>query len=284
MNFQQRKVQCLSPGGLHDMNYYQWGAPDNPRVLICVHGLTRNGRDFDWLAERLAAHYRVICPDVVGRGLSSHLHDPAGYVIAQYVADMVTLIARLQVEQVDWLGTSMGGLIGMALAAQQGTPVRRLILNDIGPFLDAAALRRIAAYVGADPAWPSFAAAQAAIEVISAPFGDLTPAQWQALTASSIQQQADGQWRFRYDPRIAEPFKAELSDEGVDLWPLYATIRCPTLAVRGECSDLLSRSTWQRMATCGPCAQLVEIPAVGHAPMFHNAAQIAVVENFLLNS
>ena len=152
MNFQQCKVQCLSPGGLHDMNYYQWGAPDNPRVLICVHGLTRNGRDFDWLAERLAAHYRVICPDVVGRGLSSHLHDPAGYVIAQYVADMVTLIARLQVEQVDWLGTSMGGLIGMALAAQQGTPVRRLILNDIGPFLDAAALRRIAAYVGADPA------------------------------------------------------------------------------------------------------------------------------------
>ena len=142
----------------------------------------------------------------------------------------------------------------------------------------------IAAYVGADPVWPSFAAAQAAIEVISAPFGDLTPAQWQALTASSIQQQADGQWRFRYDPRIAEPFKAELSAEGIDLWPLYATIRCPTLAVRGECSDLLSRATWQRMATCGPCAQLVEIPAVGHAPMFHNAAQIAVVENFLLNS
>ncbi len=171
MNFQQYRVQCLSPSGLHDMNYYQWGAPDNPRVLVCVHGLTRNGRDFDELAQHLAAHYRVICPDVVGRGLSAYLRDPAGYAVPQYVADMVTLIARLNVASIDWLGTSMGGLIGMALAAQPQTPIRRLILNDVGPYLDSAALQRIAAYVGADPAWPSFAAAQAEIERISAPFG-----------------------------------------------------------------------------------------------------------------
>ncbi len=284
MNFQQHKVQCLSPCGLHHMNYYQWGAPDNPRVLVCVHGLTRNGRDFDWLAQRLAAHYRVICPDVVGRGLSDHLRDPAGYTVPQYVADMVTLIARLQVETVDWLGTSMGGLIGMGLAAQPQTPIRRLILNDVGPYLDSAALQRIAAYVGVDPVWPSFAAAQAEIQAISAPFGDLSPEQWQALTASSIRQTADGNWRFRYDPRLAEPFKAELPAEGIDLWPLYAAIQCPTLAVRGADSDLLSRATWERMAACGPKARLVEIPAVGHAPMFHDAAQIAVVEEFLLDA
>lgn len=284
MNFQQYRVQCLSPSGLHDMNYYQWGAPDNPRVLVCVHGLTRNGRDFDELAQHLAAHYRVICPDVVGRGLSAYLRDPAGYAVPQYVADMVTLIARLNVASIDWLGTSMGGLIGMALAAQPQTPIRRLILNDVGPYLDSAALQRIAAYVGADPAWPSFAAAQAEIERISAPFGDLNPAQWQALTASSVHQDADGQWRFRYDPRIAGPFKAELPTEGIDLWPLYEAIACPTLAVRGADSDLLSRATWERMAACGPKAHLVEIPAVGHAPMFHDAAQIAVVEEFLRES
>lgn len=284
-NFQSQRVQCLSPSGLHHMHYYQWGAADNPRVLICVHGLTRNGRDFDDLARTLAAHYRVICPDVVGRGLSEHLRDATNYAITQYVADMVTLIARLDVESVDWLGTSMGGLIGMALAAQPQTPIRRLILNDVGPYLDASALQRIAAYVGEDPCWPSFAAAHAAIQAVSASFGNLSPAQWQALSASSVYEDAAGHYRFRYDPRIAEPFKAQLAalapGEGIDLWSLYAAIACPTLAIRGVNSDLLSRENWRRMAECGPRAQLVELPEVGHAPMFHDAAQIAVVENFL---
>lgn len=282
MQFRQRTVQCAGPSGLHRMAYTEWGARDNPRVLLCVHGLTRNGRDFDALAHALAAHYRVVCPDVVGRGLSSHLRDPAGYVIPQYVADMVTLIARLDVDSLHWVGTSMGGLIGMALAAQEGSPIRRLVLNDVGPLIAAESLRRIAAYVGADPVWPSFAAALAFIREVSAPFGDLTDAQWWQIAETSVRQRPDGNWVLRYDPRIDVAFKAAFVDNDIDLWPMYEQIACPTLVVRGAESDLLTRDTWQKMATCGPHAQLAEIPRVGHAPMFQSDDQIAVVREFLL--
>jgi pimeloyl-ACP methyl ester carboxylesterase len=171
MKFTQQNVQCLSPSGLHRMAYTEWGDRQNPRVLVCVHGLTRNGRDFDALAEAMSAHYRVICPDVVGRGQSSRLRDPAGYGVPQYLADMVTLIARLGVDRVDWVGTSMGGLIGMALAAQEGTPIGKMLLNDVGPLITLDALKRIAAYVGMDPTWPTFDEALAYVKLISAPFG-----------------------------------------------------------------------------------------------------------------
>ncbi len=284
MSFRQHTVQCISPSGLHRMAYTEWGACDNPRVLICVHGLTRNGRDFDALAEALAGHYRVICPDVVGRGQSGRLRDPAGYGIAQYVADMVTLIARLKVDSVHWLGTSMGGLIGMALAAQEGTPIHRLVLNDVGPLITVESLQRITTYVGNDPTWATPQEAEAYVRVISAPFGDLSDAQWAHLTATSIGQRADGRWGFLYDPRIAEPFRQAFVDQDIDLWPLYQGIRCPTLVLRGAESDLLTRDTWQAMAACGPRAQLAEIPGVGHAPMFQSAEQIDVVRNFLLSA
>jgi pimeloyl-ACP methyl ester carboxylesterase len=283
MQFTQHTVQCIGPSGLHRMAYTEWGARDNPRVLICVHGLTRNGRDFDALAEAMSGHYRVICPDVVGRGQSGRLRDPAGYGIPQYVADMVTLIARLNVDSVHWVGTSMGGLIGMALAAQEGTPLRKLVLNDVGPLITVASLQRIATYVGTDPQWASFDEALAYVKLISAPFGQLSEAQWHHLTETSIVQRADGRWAFRYDPRIAEPFKAAFVDQDIDLWPIYASITCPTLVVRGAESDLLTRDTWQQMGACGPQAQLAEIPGVGHAPMFQSDDQIAVVRNFLLS-
>ena len=283
MQFTQHTVQCIGPSGLHRMAYTEWGARDNPRVLICVHGLTRNGRDFDALAEAMSGHYRVICPDVVGRGQSGRLRDPAGYGIPQYVADMVTLIARLNVDSVHWVGTSMGGLIGMALAAQECTPLRKLVLNDVGPLITVASLQRIATYVGSDPQWASFDEALAYVKLISAPFGQLSEAQWHHLTETSIVQRADGRWAFRYDPRIAEPFKAAFVDQDIDLWPIYASITCPTLVVRGAESDLLTRDTWQQMGACGPQAQLAEIPGVGHAPMFQSDDQIAVVRNFLLS-
>jgi len=283
MQFTQHTVQCIGPSGLHRMAYTEWGARDNPRVLICVHGLTRNGRDFDALAEAMSGHYRVICPDVVGRGQSGRLRDPAGYGIPQYVADMVTLIARLNVDSVHWVGTSMGGLIGMALAAQEGAPLRKLVLNDVGPLITVASLQRIATYVGSDPQWASFDEALAYVKLISAPFGQLSEAQWHHLTETSIVQRADGRWAFRYDPRIAEPFKAAFVDQDIDLWPIYAGITCPTLVVRGAESDLLTRDTWQQMGACGPQAQLAEIPGVGHAPMFQSDDQIAVVRNFLLS-
>ena len=283
MQFTQHTVQCIGPSGLHRMAYTEWGARDNPRVLICVHGLTRNGRDFDALAEAMSGHYRVICPDVVGRGQSGRLRDPAGYGIPQYVADMVTLIARLNVDSVHWVGTSMGGLIGMALAAQECTPLRKLVLNDVGPLITVASLQRIATYVGSDPQWASFNEALAYVKLISAPFGQLSEAQWHHLTETSIVQRADGRWAFRYDPRIAEPFKAAFVDKDIDLWPIYAGITCPTLVVRGAESDLLTRDTWQQMGACGPQAQLAEIPGVGHAPMFQSDEQIAIVRDFLLS-
>lgn len=283
MQFTQHTVQCIGPSGLHRMAYTEWGARDNPRVLICVHGLTRNGRDFDALAEAMSGHYRVICPDVVGRGQSGRLRDPAGYGIPQYVADMVTLIARLNVDSVHWVGTSMGGLIGMALAAQECTPLRKLVLNDVGPLITVASLQRIATYVGTDPQWASFNEALAYVKLISAPFGQLSEAQWHHLTETSIVQRADGRWAFRYDPRIAEPFKAAFVDKDIDLWPIYAGITCPTLVVRGAESDLLTRDTWQQMGACGPQAQLAEIPGVGHAPMFQSDEQIAIVRDFLLS-
>lgn len=284
MNFRQKTVQCVGPSGLHRMAYTEWGASDDPRVLLCVHGLTRNGRDFDALAEAMSAHYRVVCPDVVGRGRSSHLRDPAGYGIAQYVADMVTLIARLNVDSVHWVGTSMGGLIGMALAAQEGSPIRKLVLNDVGPLITVDALQRIATYVGTDPDWATFDEALAYVKAISAPFGNLSEAQWYHLTETSVMQRSDGRWAFRYDPRIAEPFRAAFVDQDIDLWPLYQQIGCPTQVIRGAQSDLLTRDTWQRMGSCGPQAKLAEIEGVGHAPMFQSDDQIAIVRDFLLSA
>ncbi len=284
MEFSLNSVQCLSPLGLHRMAYSEWGERDNPRVLVCVHGLTRNGRDFDELARALSGHYRVICPDVVGRGRSSHLREPSAYAIPQYLADMLTLIARLNVDSVHWLGTSMGGLIGMALAAQENTPIQRLILNDVGPMITVESLQRIGGYVGANPDWAMFDEAEAYVREISATFGQLSDEHWRQLTESSVHQRPDGRWAFRYDPRIAEPFRAAFVGQDIDLWPVYERIACPTLAIRGGESDLLTRETWQKMASCGPRAQLAEIPAVGHAPMFLTAEQIGIVRDFLLQA
>ena len=282
MKFRQKNVQCISPSGLHRMAYTEWGDSQNPRVLVCVHGLTRNGRDFDALAEAMSAHYRVICPDVVGRGRSGRLRDPAAYGIPQYLADMVTLVARLNVERIDWVGTSMGGLIGMALAAQEGTPIGKLLLNDVGPMITVDSLKRIATYVGVDPTWPTFNDALAYVKQISAPFGALSEAQWWHLSETSVAQRADGRWGFLYDPLIANPFKASFVDQDINLWPVYGQIKCPTMVVRGAESDLLTRETWLQMGEFGPRAKLAEIPGVGHAPMFLSDDQIALVRDFLL--
>ena len=170
----EHAVQCISPAGLHRMAYTEWGEPDNPKVLVCVHGLTRSGRDFDFLAERLAGEYRVVCPDVVGRGRSDWLKNKALYGVPQYAADMVTLLARLNVDSVHWLGTSMGGLIGMALAAQENTPIARLVLNDVGPTITAVSLRRIGDYLGQAPRFESVEQAEAFVRYVSIPFGKLS--------------------------------------------------------------------------------------------------------------
>ncbi|NWG31645.1 MAG: alpha/beta hydrolase [Rhodocyclaceae bacterium] len=278
----QKFVQCLSPAGFHKMAYVEWGDPANARVLVCVHGLTRCGRDFDYLAERLADRYRVVCPDVVGRGMSDWLRDPHHYAIPQYAQDMVALIARLDVEQVDWLGTSMGGIIGMALAAQPGTPIARLILNDVGPSIPAAALARIGEYLATPPDFASPQEAEAYIRVIAAPFGPLTDAQWRHLTQHVIKAGPNGRFQLRYDPGIAVPYAVAARDgQDIDLWPLFDAIRCPTLVIRGANSDLLTRETVAAMHERGPRAESVEIPEVGHAPMFLDDAQVAIVRDWL---
>jgi pimeloyl-ACP methyl ester carboxylesterase len=279
----QYTVQCLSPAGFHDMAYGEWGDPANRKVLVCVHGLTRCSRDFDFLARALAGDYRVVCPDVVGRGRSAWLRDNRHYTVPQYCSDMVTLLARIDAETVHWLGTSMGGLIGMALAAQPETPIARLVLNDVGPVVTAASIARIAEYVGKAPRFPSLAAAEAFLRFVSAPFGKLTDAQWRHLTEHVVREGPDGSFGMAYDPAIAEPFRQLMGDgKDVELWPVYDAIRCPTLVLRGAESDLLTPATAAQMTERGPRARLVEVPGVGHAPVLMDEAQIDIVKRFLL--
>jgi pimeloyl-ACP methyl ester carboxylesterase len=224
----------------------------------------------------------VICPDVAGRGDSDRLADPMLYATPQYLSDMVTLIARLDVEAVNWVGTSMGGLIGMALAAQAATPVKRLVLNDAGPVIAKVALERIATYVGLAPAFPSIEKAEEYIRAVSAPFGRHSDVQWRFLTEVWVRKGEDGTYRAHYDPGIAEPFRAAMPEKDLELWPLYDAVRCPTLVVRGARSDLLSQDTAREMARRGPKAKVVEIPEVGHAPTLMSAEQISIVRDFLL--
>ena len=278
----QRFLRCASPRGLHRVSYLEWGDPENERVLICVHGLTRCARDFDALAAALSGDYRVVCPDVAGRGDSEWLPDPMLYQLPQYLADMVTLIARLDVESVHWLGTSMGGLIGMALAAQSGTPVQKLVVNDAGPVVTKVSLERIASYVGMAPVFPDVATAERYVRTINAPFGPHTDAEWRFLTEVVLRKNADGSLRLHYDPRLAEPFRTSMPEKDLELWPLWDTIRCPTLVLRGAQSDLLTTETCARMTQRGPKAKVVEIPGVGHAPTLMHDDQIRIVRDFLL--
>lgn len=275
-----RSISCLGPLGFHRTAYTEWGDPEHPHVVVCVHGLTRNGRDFDVLAEALAERCRVICPDVVGRGLSDWLPDPAGYGYPQYLADMTALIARSGADRVDWVGTSMGGLIGMMLAAQPGAPIGRLVVNDVGAFIPKASLERIAGYVGNDPAFANEAALEHYLRRVASPFGPLTDDQWRHLARHGGRRADDGSLRLAYDPGIAAAFRGGVAD--VDLWPVWERIRGDVLIVRGADSDLLLRDTAVAMTHRGPAAaQLVEFAGIGHAPTFMAADQIEAVEAFL---
>jgi pimeloyl-ACP methyl ester carboxylesterase len=270
----------LGPHGFHRIHYTEWGDPANAKVLICVHGLTRTGRDFDWLAAALANEYRVICPDVAGRGCSEWLSDKADYHYPQYMADMTALIARSGAEQVAWVGTSMGGLIGMLLAAQPGTPIRKLLMNDVGPFIPKTGLQRIAEYLGKPMRFASLEEMERYLRMIAAAFGPLTAAQWRHLTVHNTRQLESGEYVFAYDPGIAEPFKANLDD--VDLWPVWDAVRCPVLVLRGAESDVLTRADAEAMQNRGPKAGLVEFSGTGHAPMLMAEDQIKVVRDWLL--
>ena len=283
-----KQVQCLGSQGLHRMAYWEWGDAANPRVLVCVHGLSRQGRDFDTLAAALCSDYRVVCPDVVGRGQSDWLADPMGYSIPAYVADMVTLLARLDASTVHWLGTSMGGLIGLGLAALPGSPISRLVLNDVGPTIEPASLQRIGTYLGQPAHWATEDAAADALLAISQGFGPHSREQWLALTRPQLRPdlQADGPgFKPHYDPAIALPFRlmtpalARLGEAA--LWQGYDRLTCATLLLRGAQSDLLSPATALAMTQRGPKARLVEFDGVGHAPTLVQPGQVQVVQEFL---
>ena len=275
----ERNLLCLGPHGFHRLNYYEWGDADNPKVLICVHGLTRNGRDFDDLAGALSSDYRVLCPDVAGRGKSEWHTHKEDYSYPLYCSDMAALIARSGAQTVDWVGTSMGGLIGMFLAAQPNSPVHRLVMNDVGAFIPKASLERLSNYVGKDPRYASFAEFEQYVRAVSVPFGPLTDSQWRHLAQTNGRQFENGRWGPIYDPALGLAFRIAPAD--VVLWPFWDQVNCPTLLLRGADSDLLLRETAQEMTRRGPKANLVEFAGIGHAPMLMAADQIDVVRGFL---
>ena len=277
----ERNYLGLSAAGFHRNAYWEWpsGQSDAP-CLIAMHGLTRNGRDFDAVAASLSDRFHVVCPDVVGRGKSDWLPDGAHYSYPQYLADAVGLIARVATGPVDWLGTSMGGLVGMMLAAQPLTPIRRLILNDVGPFVPKAALERIGSYVGLDPRFADLAGLEAYLRDVLAGFGNLSDSDWAQLARHSARRRADGSYGLAYDPAIGQAFRTgPIAD--VDLWPLWDRIACPVLILRGGQSDLLLADTAAEMVRRKANAVLVEFPDCGHAPALMDAEQIGLIGDWL---
>lgn len=279
----------LGPHGFHRIAYTQWGNGHSKRVVVCVHGLTRSGRDFDALATELSADedagYRIACPDLAGRGHSHWLSDPADYQLPVYMSDMTAMIARLGVEQVDWVGTSLGGLIGMSLAAQPNSPIRSLVMNDVGPLVPSSALQRIGDYVGHKEKFADYASLKNYLMNVHASFGDLTDEQWEHLCTHSGRKNEDGSWSLHYDPSIALNFRAAAAVD-IDLWPLWEQITCPVLVLRGEDSDLLTRDVAHQMLERGPAAELIEFPGCGHAPALMDKDQIRAISSWLkaLNS
>lgn len=282
-----KQVSVIGRGGFHKLAYAEWGPPKAEHTVVCVHGVSRTGRDFDMLAAALAAKgVRVIAPDLPGRGRSEWLASPAHYTDRAYVRAMSTLVARLDVDQVDWVGTSLGGHIGMLMAAEPGTPVRRLVLNDFGARVSAAALRRIGGYLTRQWHFASVDEVETHLREVHAPFGKLSDAHWRHLAQHSAVPDGKGGFRFHFDPGIGMRFSIPILLD-VILWHVWDTIDCPVLILRGEDSDLLSRSTVDAMLKRGSAASdgrvtAFEFPDCGHAPALMDEAQIAVIKNYLL--
>jgi len=312
VTFVQESFLSLSPAGFHRIAYLDWGKHSAAEVVICVHGLSRNSRDFDFLARDLARDCRVVCPDVVGRGDSEWLADKSDYRFSTYLSDAAALIARITAPlppvsfgtfrgrrkavagpaQIDWVGTSMGGLIGMLLAAKPGSPIRRLVLNDVGPFISWGSLYRLKGYVAGGGSFGGLAEVETYLREACAPFGPLTDEQWHHLAAHGAAMAGDGRFHLRYDPAIGDSMRVNSPDPelplgpnflaGIDLWSTWAEIRCPTLVLRGGESDVLSRDTLLQMQARRPGVEAIEFPGVGHAPALMSYDQTAAVRAFLL--
>ncbi len=276
----ERSLSSLGPRGFHKIAYTEWGREDDACPIVCVHGLTRNSRDFDIFADAMArTGRRVVCPDMAGRGASEWLSVKTDYDFPLYMADCAALLARLGAEQVDWVGTSMGGIIGMGLASQPGSPIRRLVLNDIGPFIPKEGLARIREVVSWNPLFADLGEVEATLRTALRSFGRFTDEQWAHLARHAVRREEDG-LRLHYDPGIVEGVaKGDAGD--VDLWPLFEAVRCPVLILRGAQSDILTHDTAQEMCRRHPDCRMVEFRGVGHAPMLMDEEQINVVRDWL---
>ena len=297
----QLYFHSLHNGGFHRIAYTEWGDPANPHVVVCVHGLARNSRDFDFLAAALSADCRVICMDVVGRGESDWLDNKSDYTFSTYQADAAAMLARATAPaepkwftrnssktRLDWVGTSMGGMIGMFLAAKRNSPIRRLVLNDVGALIPWGALFRMKGYVGHGVRFPSLERVEAYLREVCASFGPLTDGQWRHLAEHGARREDDGSYVMRYDPAIAQgghdrefPMGPDVL-RGIDLWNVWSKVACPTLVMRGADSDVLRPNTVREMKERKPDMESVEFAGVGHAPALMSADQISTVKRFLL--
>jgi pimeloyl-ACP methyl ester carboxylesterase len=266
---QERFFQSQGPHGPHRIAYTEWGRALARLPTVCVHGLTRNSRDFDELAKVLERETRVFCPDIAGRGKSDWFADPSDYNYGQYLADMSAFIAHTGAAAVDWVGTSMGGIIGMLLASAEKAPIRRLVVNDVGPFIPLAALKRIGGYVGSPPEFTDPQAVEKYFREIYASFGKLSDENWRHLAAHGTRPLPDGKLAFL------------AVDKDIDFWDAYDRIQCPVLLLRGLKSDVLPAEVAQEMTRRGPRAQLVEFPRIGHAPALMDPTQIELIAEFL---
>lgn len=271
---------AFGPGETVRLNYYDWGPRMHPKRVVCVHGLTRQGRDFDELAKGLSKVRRIVCPDLVGRGRSGWVTDKTLYSLDTYVAHMSGLLDHLGFEGIDWVGTSLGGLIGMRLAAERPELIRRLILNDIGPQLEFEGIKTIGGYVGQDPRFKRLGEVADYLRTVHADFGALTDAQWSDMTSHSVLRHPEGGYGLHYDPAIGLAFKS-VTKPPPATWEIWQRIECPVLLLRGERSRLLSAATAERMAKTGPRAEVVEIKGVGHAPALMSEDQIAIVRDYI---
>jgi len=259
--------------------FVDWGVRKRGRVVVCAHGITRQGRDFDALARSLSADFQTIQIDVAGRGRSGWLPDKTAYTFETYLRHVHGLMDYRGISAMDWVGTSMGGIMGLLLAAEEDTPIKRLVLNDVGPFISDAALAGIGEYIGANPRFANLQAACDYLRKVHAGFGELTDADWSDMTTHSVTREADGAYVLHYDPAIGDPFKQAVGD--VDLWAVYERIKCPVLVLRGAASEVLDAETAREMTRRGPRADLVEFSGCGHAPALMDEGQIKVVHDWL---
>jgi len=270
----------LGPAGFHRLHTTVWGDPDNPRVVVCAHGYSGNGRDFDFLARELSRTHRVVCPDIAGRGESAWFRSAIEYSFPQFLTDMNTLLAKLDAREVQWVGTSMGGLLGMLLAAQPNTPIRRLVMNDVGAFLPMPALQHISRNLEAPRSFKSLAAVEAHLRKTRSEWGEISDAQWKELAIHGSRR-SEGGYAIHFDPAIARMVGPMPMAPGLFFWDAWQKVTCPVLLLRGADSTVFPRMVAESMLLRHPEVVLEEIPGCGHAPSLMNTDHAALVHGFL---